>query len=912
MKNLKKVLALVVAVAMFASFACVASADSYSDVASTASYADAVNLLSNLGIITGYEDGTFKPENTVTRAEAATMMVRMLGLADGVEKGNTQFTDVDANHWASGYINVAVNNGIVNGMGDGTFAPEATLTYGQIVKMIVCALGYEPVAKANGGWLGGGYLYAASKAGFTKGVNGTQDEAASRATVAVLMYKALEVELMEQDSYSTGISGDTFKVQKDKTILSEYLELEKVEGVIVSTYLSNSVYTEGDNEVEIVITKNYADDAEYEVGDTVPVIADGVNASSLLGYSVVAYVGENEDGDDEMFAVSAKSGKNSVLTLDTDLVEALSDTEVVYYKSESARNTTTAEIQPYVEIKSGDVDVDGFVVVNGFNNVDYTNEFGIIANYKNLEEITFIDNDNDGDYEFIVAICPSARDAAEFVVEEIDADDFILTGVDGDGEINLDYDDTDVLITIIKDGAVVGFDAIVEGDVVTCLDTAVNVLTLYVSSKVVEGTVDEVEDDVFTISGKEYKISPIVLLDGGLATDDIAAGDEGVYYINALGKIVYVDTVSSVTGADYVYVIDADDQDGDFGDTSYIVKVVTAKGEVEVLKIKSKKVDVFEANGEKKEKLEAGTVYNDYFKGYEGIVKIDTTAAGEISAVWFPGYDKKFVADDTYENDADNEKKSYNEARGTYGSFDLAASTLVFNKDTSEADLEDAITVSTVGNVFVDGSSYSFVAYGEKDKDPEVLVTTDAKASIDAEAPVMVVTKVTKVVSDDDDTIKITGVVAGETVSVIVDPDENLTLADVEKYNVILYAMSSGYATDVAVLYSSTVDGKGDLNGTDKITVGATTDENVTIHFGEITDKATKSFTIDTVEEPFFYGDNVNYIVIDYATSTPSVKVGSKSDVKKSTEDNTYYAFVKTISDIEDEATDIVIFKGLN
>ena len=65
---------------MFASMGFVASAATYTDVAANASYADAVNLLSNLGIIKGYEDGTFRPDNTVTRAEAATMIVRMLAL----------------------------------------------------------------------------------------------------------------------------------------------------------------------------------------------------------------------------------------------------------------------------------------------------------------------------------------------------------------------------------------------------------------------------------------------------------------------------------------------------------------------------------------------------------------------------------------------------------------------------------------------------------------------------------------------------------------------------------------------------------------------------------------------------------------------------------------------------------------
>lgn len=898
MKNLKKVLALVVAVAMFASFACVASAASYSDVASTASYADAVNLLSNLGILTGYEDGTFRPDNTVTRAEAATMMVRLLGLDDDVEQGATQFTDVDANHWASGYINVAVAQGIVNGMGDGTFAPDATLTYGQIVKMIVCALGFEPVAKANGGWLGGGYLYAASKAGFTKGVNGTQDAAASRATVAVLMYKALEVDMMEQDSYSTGISGDTFKVQEGKTILTEYLELEKVEGVIIETYLSNvDDFEEDADTVEIVITKNDSEDVTYKVGEKYSVISDATNAATLLGYSVVAYIGENEDGDDEMFAVAAKSGKNNAVVLDTDLIVegGLTETSITYYKTSSSKSTTTAEIQAYVGKNEEDGIATDNVVINGFN--VYANAANLFDVYKELDDITLLDNDNDGDFEFIFATIPSEH-ALEFVVTDVDYEEYFINGEDDDFEV--DYDDADRLFTIIKDGAIVELDAVVEGDVVTILDTEANIVTINVSSKVVEGTVDEVDDDTYTISGVDYKLTTIAEVDAP------EAGDEGLFYINASGKIAYIDAVSSITTADYVYVIDADVSNGDFGDDSYLVKVVTAKGEVEVITIKSKKVTVYNENGDKSDKLEDNEAY-DMIKDYRGIAKIDTTVAGELSVIYLPGAED-FVPDNKYEGDND---KSYNEARGTYGTIDLASDVLVFNVDTDEwdyGDKEDAITASTVANIFVDDNSYKFIAYGEEDEDPDVIVAFDAKAAVDAEAPVMVVTKVVKATSGDDTTWKITGIVAGESVSVVMDPDDaDLSNMPAVKGNVILYAMNSGYATDLQVLFTSDEDAPGDLGeNLDDIVTGQLLDDEVTIHYGTIEDVQTKSFTVDG--QKFYLADDYNVTVVDYSGANVSITKGTKSSIKAETDNYARTAFIKTVSDAEDEASDVVVF----
>ncbi|MGM9552188.1 MAG: S-layer homology domain-containing protein [Clostridia bacterium] len=902
MRNLKKVLALVVAVAMIASMGIVASAASFGDVAANASYAEAVNLLSNLGIIKGDENGNFRPTDTVTRAEAATMIVRVLGLADDVEQGETMFTDVAADNWASGYVNVAVANGIVNGMGDGTFAPNGEVTYGQIVKMIVCALGYEPVALANGGWNGGGYILAGSKAGFTKGVSGTADAAASRATVAQLIYNALEVDLMDQKSFSTGLNGSTYEVMEGKTILTEYLELEKVEGVIVKTYLSDvDGYSEDANQVTLVATK-VQDDSDYVVGEEITAIADATSAATLLGYSVVAYVGENDDDELEIFAATAKSGKNSAVVIDVEDIEAFDANSIVYYKS--SKKTTEATIDKFVINKGEEYPTDDYyVVINGFN--VYTGAADIFTVYTTLDDITLLDNDNDGNFEFIFATVPALDEgnALEFVVEEVDSEDecYYITGENASDSIEIDYEDTDKLYTVVKDGVIVDASAIVEGDVVTVLDDSTAIVTVYVSSTVVEGTVDEIDDDVYTIAGKEYKLSAIA------APDAPSAGDEGMFYINSSGKIAYIDAVSTIADADYVYVIDTSVSNGDFGDDSYLVKVVDAKGAVKVYTLKSKKVTVDDETG-----LKAEDAFDLIEAKGEGLAKVDLTAAGELSAIYYPDFEE-FKADDKYATDGEAESKSYNEARGTYGVFDLASDVLVFNKDTKEDDLEDAITVSTVGGLFVDGSSYSFTAYTEKkDGDPVVLVATDAKASIDDEAPVMVVTKISTVTSDDEKTTKLTGIVAGSTVSVIVDPEEDGDV-DVEVGNVILYATNAGYATDLKVLFTSDEDGVGGIGSElGKIETGYS-DKAVTVHYGEIDEKASKSFTMvdESSEEGivrFYYADDCNVTVVDYTGRDVTISAGKLASVQASTEKYLRTAFVKTTIDAEDEVTDVVIF----
>ena len=91
-----------------------------SDIPSTA--AKEINFLLDKKIIAGYEDGTFKPTRNVNRGEAAIMLGRALNL-DGTQRA-TSFSDVNASAKASGYIQSAVKKGIISGYKDGTFKPD--------------------------------------------------------------------------------------------------------------------------------------------------------------------------------------------------------------------------------------------------------------------------------------------------------------------------------------------------------------------------------------------------------------------------------------------------------------------------------------------------------------------------------------------------------------------------------------------------------------------------------------------------------------------------------------------------------------------------------------------------------------------------------------------------------------------
>lgn len=165
---------------------------SFPDVPANALYAEAVQVLSEMGIIQGDTSGNFNPNNTVTRAQTAAFLCRLLGIEDTAkEKRATSFSDVPESYWASGYIAAIADMGIISGYGNGEFKPNNSVTYAQIIKMLVCLFGLAVDAEVLGGYPVG-YLTLANQIGLTEGIQHESTAPASRATVARLLYVAIQ------------------------------------------------------------------------------------------------------------------------------------------------------------------------------------------------------------------------------------------------------------------------------------------------------------------------------------------------------------------------------------------------------------------------------------------------------------------------------------------------------------------------------------------------------------------------------------------------------------------------------------------------------------------------------------------------------------------------------------------------
>lgn len=109
--------------------------NTFSDVAKSHWAANYIGYMQQFGIITGYADGSFRPDASVTRAEFAAIASRFEALTEGTKS----FSDVPSSHWAAKYINFAATRGWVNGYADGTFRPNNSITRAEVAA-VTCRL----------------------------------------------------------------------------------------------------------------------------------------------------------------------------------------------------------------------------------------------------------------------------------------------------------------------------------------------------------------------------------------------------------------------------------------------------------------------------------------------------------------------------------------------------------------------------------------------------------------------------------------------------------------------------------------------------------------------------------------------------------------------------------------------------
>ena len=219
---MEKLLAMVLALVMTLSLAVSANAAFKDDKSISDDYAESVAVLNGMGVFKGYEDGSFKPEGNITRAEVATIVYRIY-TADvakndksGLYATYNKFSDMAGAGWAQGYIGYCANASLVKGYPDGTFKPSGKVTGYEVLAMILRAVGYDKNNEFSGADWALHVAQTAQQLGVLDNVAKTTDlnAPASRELVAELLFQGIQ---KAQVTYTPAFGYVTDKVISTKT-----------------------------------------------------------------------------------------------------------------------------------------------------------------------------------------------------------------------------------------------------------------------------------------------------------------------------------------------------------------------------------------------------------------------------------------------------------------------------------------------------------------------------------------------------------------------------------------------------------------------------------------------------------------------------------------------------------------------
>ena len=888
-KNLKKVISSVAALTMVASSVAAFAVD-FPDVESTASYAQAVQELSALDVISGYDDGTFGPDKLVTRAEITKMIVDALAERSSAEASteSTKFADVSADHWAKGYINQGVANGFIAGMSDTEFDPDANVTYVQAQKMLVSAIGYETYAQAQGGWPTGYKTYAASL-DITKGISGITDSTElTRAQVAQMIDNAMDAPLCVIASWKTEWNGsktpnlearDGKEGRAYETLFTEKHDAYKVYGRVTETSKTGLVDTD---KVTFQVEKaDNFDDEEVKADSPVSedmYIGDSKADNYLRTYSQ-ALIQKNDDDEFTILSIAAAAANKSVTVASEDFDENKSTDEALYF---FPAGTTKGSTKYQLDTTNG--------VTIYINGVESSKSIAELRDYLDKNETASVTLQKETETgststsakyntimvsSYVTAIVDEVIDKTNETSVNFDT---YSSGIQAKMTVN--KDDDNYTYSFKLDGKDIEAKDLQQNDVLNIsYDTTrsfkdSSFYDVIVTRNVVDGvkctSINDSKGE-YTIGGTKYKAAEGMDI-------DVETSTEYSLYLDHFGRIAKADENS--VSKNYGVLKNIYKKAG--GD--YMAQIITKKGTEEEYKVDSDKVNEYATY------LKYATFYSDAKKEN----KIDTTTKdwqSKVVAFDEPKYSTsqpKSVAypEQVVEYSVSSSSNKitiknggviaptaadaeYKESGNKIGSVKMADSTVIL--DLSEVDTKDSYSVVSSLN---DGSNY--VAYGydksKSDNTYRFVIITEGTSSVFNSETQLAIFNGSEVIDKDGDKTAYNLVVNGEEKQFVLDDDVVITgnagktVAEdaFDEGDVLVYATNSeGYISRIYSVFAA----QNVLNGSSfedfrtnafkkQSSVLADTkfadllsddDNDVNVVFGPVVDKSGSNITIGTV-----------------------------------------------------------------
>lgn len=533
------------------------SALSFKDVSSATEYKDAITTLTTLGVISGYEDGTFRPDNKITRAEFTVLVVRALAMENEQTTEQTiPFEDL-LGHYARLNVKTAYDMGIIAGFDDGTFRPDDNVTYEQAMKMMVCTLGYGNDAATYGGYPMG-YLTIGVQLGLADGIAVPNSEPASRAVIAKLLSNALDVKMLRP---VTNAVGNTSYIQTDETILKDRLKIERVKVMVTGVgdaEVSDGSRTLKSYEMRAVNTKN---DAEI-IMDVSGVYKDYDEVKQYLGHVIYVYykdVDEDESDTDILIAIDSQPEENSETEIQSRAIIEYRNNTLKYATADNGEKSIKIEPENMSIVYNNKVAEKTEYVTVGDERMTVKRAISEwlepeSGNFLN-GEIKLVDSDNDGSADVIfimnysVMVATASPSSTDYTIS-----DKLVSG----SRLTLDPDDDNYEYTITRNGSEVTSVTSLKANDVILYATSIDgeYITLNVTGKPVTGTITDIEDDIVTINNKQYEVTEKCTdyLEGN---SQISLGAQGTFYIDCYDNIIFATINKNDASVQYAYLISA-------------------------------------------------------------------------------------------------------------------------------------------------------------------------------------------------------------------------------------------------------------------------------------------------------------------------------------------------------------------
>lgn len=604
--------------------------------ASDAYYQKALTLCKSLGVITGYDDGSVKPESTVTRAEMAAIILRMTATKSTSVYRNL-FDDVTTAHWAADTIQTAADANVVNGMGDGTFAPDGEVLYEQAVKMVVCGMNYQAESEAKGGYPEGYLAVATVNLGLLNGVKGERNTAIERGEIIKMVYNALLGPYHKITSYVNG--APVYDPDDDESLAKAKFDVVEEKGLLTGT-----------PRMSITATKP----AEGQITiDNQTYICSLPDIDNYVANKVTFYYIDNNKQDPEVVALTSNTAKTTETAIAAEDIERIKNIGDQNGEIETENGKKYRLDAPYI-IYNGDL-IDN-ALYTAAAAADSTGRFNKIlkdgtdtGTKLSFEEfitpeagsLRIVDNDGDGKYDVVFVT------SVETMLVTAATDKRVI-GKIKNSAVTLAVDtteNTDLKITVTKDGEPAKAKNLKKNEVVSVtrnLDQ--DIITFEQVAETITGKIQsltagsETENTSVTINGAEYEVDIN-------AVGDCTIGLEVTAYLDKFGRIGYVESDTLISASEkYGWVLST--YLSDSGD-NYMARIFSQDGSIETYKF-AEKVTFWGPNDKEaqsgvdanalKEKLRSMT-YNKTTVGSNTVdirlVKYGTNARGEISKMYF-------------------------------------------------------------------------------------------------------------------------------------------------------------------------------------------------------------------------------------------------------------------------------------